>query len=51
MDFRDPVVGVDDAEETDSRLYIPIRLTTGSERDRVIDDAVRQMRSMADRFL
>lgn len=31
-------------------LYIPIRLTTGTEQDRVIDDAVQQMRSIADRF-
>jgi hypothetical protein len=41
----------DDAHEADGWLYIPIRLTTGVERDRVIDDAVRQMRGMADRFL
>ena len=40
-----------DAQETDGQLYIPIRLTTGAERDRVIDDAVQQMRSIADMFL
>ena len=41
----------DDAQETDGWLYIPIRLATRAERDRVIDDAVRQMRSIADRLL
>lgn len=41
----------DYAHEADGWLYIPIRLTTGAERDRVIDDAVRQMRGIADRFL
>lgn len=41
----------DDAHEADGCLYIPIRLTTGADRDRVIDDAVRQMRGIADRFL
>ena len=41
----------DDAQEGDGWLYIPIRLTTGAERDRVIDDAVGQMRSIADRLL
>ena len=40
----------DNAEENNGWLYIPIRLTTGVERDRVIDDAVRQMRGMADRL-
>ena len=41
----------DDAQDSDGCLYIPIRLTTGAERDRVLDDAVRQMRSIADRLL
>ena len=41
----------DDAQETDGWLYISIRLATRAERDRVIDDAVRQMRSIADRLL
>ena len=41
----------DNAHQVDGTLYIPIRLTTGVERDRVIDDAVRQMRDMADKFL
>ena len=41
----------DNAHEADGWLYIPIRLTTGAERDRVIDDAVRQMRGIAGRFL
>ena len=41
----------DDAEEANGWLYIPIRLTTGIDRDRVIDDAVRQMRGVADRLL
>ena len=40
----------DDAQVTSSYLFIPIRLTTGADRARVIDDAVRQMRSIADRF-
>lgn len=31
-------------------LKIPIRLKTGVERDRVIDDAVRQMRDVADKL-
>ena len=43
---------VDDVQETDAgQLRIPIRLTTGAERDRVIDDAVQQMRSIAGMFL
>ena len=43
---------VDDAQESDSgSLRIPIRLTTGVERDRLIDDAVNQVRSIADMFL
>ena len=41
----------DNAHEAGGWLYIPIRLTTGVERDRVIDDAVQQMRGVADRFL
>ena len=41
----------DEAQANNATLYIPIRLTTGAERDRVIDDAVRQMRSIADRLL
>ena len=41
----------DEAHETDGRLYIPIRLTTGVERDRVIEDAVLQMRSIAEKLL
>ena len=40
-----------DAQETDGQLYLPIRLTTGVERDRVIDDAVRQVCTIGDRFL
>ena len=40
----------DDAQADGSLLYIPIRLTTGADRDRVIDDAAQQMRSIADRF-
>ena len=43
---------VDDVQETDAgQLRIPIRLTTGAERDRVIDDAVQQMHSIAGMFL
>ena len=34
----------------DESLYIPIRLTAGVERDRVIDDAAAQIRSTADRL-
>ena len=41
----------DDAHEADGWLYIPVRLTTGAERDRVIDGAVLQMRSIADKLL
>ena len=40
----------DDAQEDNGWLYLPIRLTTGVERDRVVDDAARQMRSIADRL-
>ena len=32
-------------------LYIPIRLKTGVERDRVVDEAVEQMNRIADRLL
>ena len=39
-----------DARAVKGQLYIPIRLTTGADRDRVIDDAVRQMHSIADRL-
>lgn len=39
-----------DAEKADDWLCIPIRLTTGVDRDRVIDDAVRQMRRVHDRL-
>ncbi|MDE2756773.1 MAG: hypothetical protein OXI92_09530 [Acidobacteriota bacterium] len=41
----------DNAHEAAGCLYIPVRLTTGADRDRVIDDAVRQMRSVADQLL
>jgi len=37
-----------DAQEKDGWLCIPIRLTAGVERDRVIDDAVQQVRRIAD---
>ena len=40
-----------EAHEADGWLYIPIRLATGVERDRVIDGVVLQMRSIADKFL
>ena len=40
----------DDAHEDNGRLFIPIRLTTGADRDRVIDDAVQTMCSIADRL-
>ena len=41
-----------DAQETDDGvLCVPIRLKTGVERDRVIDDAVKQMRRVADGLL
>ena len=32
-------------------LYIPIRLKTGVERDRVVDEAVAQMNRIADTLL
>ncbi len=38
-------------QEVNGWLCIPIRLTTGAERDRVIDGTVRQIRSIAERFL
>jgi len=40
-----------DAYEHKDRLYIPVRLQAGVVRDRVIDDAFRQIRSMADTLL
>ena len=43
---------VEDVQESDSgSLRIPIRLKTGVERDRLIEDAVNQVRSIADTFL
>ena len=43
---------VEDVQESDSgSLRIPIRLTTGVERDRLIDDMVKQVRIIADTFL
>ena len=41
----------DHAHITGDKLYIPIRLTTGVDRDRVIGDAVRQMRGVAGTLL
>ena len=40
----------DGAQEHGGRLYIPIRLEIGVERERVVDDAVRQMRRIADQL-
>ncbi len=40
-----------DAHEGKDRLYIPVRLQTGVVRDRVIDDAFRQICSIADTLL
>lgn len=40
-----------DAPEKDGWLCIPIRLVARVERYRVIDDAVRQVRSIAERLL
>ena len=40
----------DESHEANGCLYIPIRLATGVERDRVIDGAVLQMRSIADKL-
>ena len=37
--------------ENSMLLYIPIRLKTGVERDRVVDEAVAQMNRIADRLL
>ena len=48
---RQAVKLFDEAQEADGQLYIPIRLTTGVDRDRVIDSAVRQMGSIADKLL
>ncbi|MCY4674462.1 MAG: hypothetical protein OXD43_11980 [Bacteroidetes bacterium] len=41
----------DEAQARKDLLYIPVRLKAGVGRDRVIDDAVRQMHSIAGRFL
>ena len=41
----------DDAQEAGGTLYIPIRLTTGVDRDVVINDAVHQMTRIANRLL
>lgn len=40
-----------DAHENKDRLYIPVRLQAGVVRDRVIDDAFEQIRSIADTLL
>ena len=40
-----------DVRPSASELYVPIRLKTGVERDRVIDDAVAQMKRIADKVL
>ena len=40
-----------DAHEENGRLYVPVRLRTGVERDRVIDHAFRQMLGTADTLL
>ncbi|MCY4586246.1 MAG: hypothetical protein OXB98_09445 [Bryobacterales bacterium] len=43
---------VEDVQESDNgSLRIPILLATGVERDKLIEDAVNQVRSIADRFL
>ena len=42
---------IDEAQDSDGSLVeIPIRLKTGVERDRVIDDIVRQIRGIGDRL-
>ena len=41
----------DDAQDTDGHLHIPIRLTAGVERDKLIDDMVKRVHSIADTFL
>ena len=40
-----------DAQDYEESLYIPIRLKTGVERDRVIGDAVSRMQRIADTLL
>ena len=40
----------DNVQESSGWLYLPIRLTTGAERERVVDDAVRQLRSIAEKL-
>lgn len=42
---------LDDVRSYDDSLYIPIRLKTGVEEADVIDDAVGQMRRVADKLL
>lgn len=44
---------IKDAQESDDgrRLFIPIRLSTGIERDRLIEEGVKQFHSIADTFL
>ena len=41
---------LEEAEDYDGWVYIPIRLKTGVERDRVIDTIVEQIRSIGDRL-
>jgi hypothetical protein len=40
-----------DAHEENGWLYVPVRLQAGVDRDRVIDDACRQILSTADTLL
>ena len=40
-----------DVRSRDEGLYVPIRLKIGVGRDRVIDDAIAQMKRIADKML
>ena len=42
---------IDDLHKRRGSVYIPIRLAAGVERDRVINDAARQVRNIGDRLL
>lgn len=50
-DWQRILDGLPDVRQLDDRLYIPIRLKTDAEEAEVIDDAVEQMRRVADDLL
>ena len=50
-DWQAVLDGLPDVRQRDDRLYIPIRLKTDAEDTEVVDDAVEQMRRIADELL